>query len=64
MVQDGARPASTPHVGRGRDKPDPGKLDLHYLGMCISVDNMFIVSASYSPVFDLPWKGKYQIQAK
>lgn len=33
-----------PPRGRGRDKLDPGKQDLHYLGMCISVDNIFIVS--------------------
>lgn len=46
MVQDGASPSSTPRVGRGRDDPDHGKRDLHSLGMCLSVDNMFIVSTN------------------
>lgn len=46
MVQDGASPSSM-HCGRqGRDKLDPGKQGLHYLRMCISVDNMFIVSTN------------------
>ena len=46
MVQDGASPSSTPRAGRGRDELGPGKRDLHYLGMCLSVDNMFIVSTN------------------
>lgn len=31
---------------RGRDALSPGKQDLCYLGMCISVDNIFIVSTN------------------
>lgn len=46
MVQDGASLSSTHHGRQGRDKPDPGKWGLHYLGMCISVDNVFIVSTN------------------
>lgn len=40
MVQDGASPSSTHWHRRERNTEDPGKQDLHYLGMYISVDNM------------------------
>lgn len=46
MVQDGASPSSTHWHRRGRNRADPGKQGLHYLGMYISVDNMLTGSMS------------------
>lgn len=46
MARDGASPSSAHCGGSGRDKLDPGKQGLHYLGMRISVDNIFIVSTN------------------
>ena len=43
---DAPPPPQPLHVGRGRDELDPGKQDLHYLGMCLSIDKMFIVSTN------------------
>ena len=44
MVQDGASPFSAHCSRQGRDKLDAGKQSLPYLGMCVAVDNTFIVS--------------------